>query len=206
MMKRSHHSAAGLSFYWLSLLFMSVCVVPGCTGMNNGLPSPFTNPANTRVPPPATGSFATPNPYSNTPGAVAPTTSATPTGVKTSQFNPVEQPANQVLATINQTQSQLQSATNQALDTVYRTADDLNSRMDSASARINRLGQGVVQAGAILSDAASASLSDTNHASLSDTNHASLSDTNHASLSDAPAAGASTASDPNAAWRRPTPR
>lgn len=163
-----------------------VTSVSGCTGLNNSIPQALGINSSARVPPPGTGSFATPNNYTNngtgtnaspaTPPAMSPTTTAP----KTSQFNPVEQPTSQFLSSINSAQSRIQQVTSQARDTVNRTAEDINSSVEAAGGRIDRFGQGVVQAGAILTEAAQPV------GNINDQGSNNF------------------AEDPNAAWRKPT--
>ena len=162
-----------------------VTSMSGCTGLNNTIPQALGINRSARVPPPGTGSFATPNNYTNNgsganaspaPAATSPTTTAP----KTSQFNPVEQPASQFLSSINSAQSRIQQVTSQARDTVNRTAEDINSSVEAAGGRIDRFGQGVVQAGAILSEAAQPV------GNINDQGANNF------------------AEDPNAAWRKPT--
>jgi hypothetical protein len=106
--------------------------------------------------------------------------SPTTTAPKTSQFNPVEQPASQFLSSINSAQSRIQQVTSQARDTVNRTAEGINSGVEAAGGRIDRFGQGVVQAGAILTEAAQPV------GNINDQGSNNF------------------AEDPNAAWRKPT--
>jgi hypothetical protein len=167
-----------------------VASASGCTGLNNSIPQALGINSSARVPPPATGSFATPNNYTNSgsganaspaPAAVSPAAmSPAGAGPKTSQFNPVEQPTSQFLSTINSAQSRIQQVTSEARDTVSRTAEGINSGVEAAGGRIDRFGQGVVQAGAILSEAAQP----VGNINDQGTNNF--------------------AEDPNAAWRKPT--
>jgi hypothetical protein len=170
---------------------MIVCIalvvvtsMSGCTGLNNSIPQALGINSAARVPPPGTGSFATPNNYTNNGpsanGNSAPGATPPAIGPKTSQFNPVEQPASQLLSTINNAQSRIQQVTGQARDTVNRTAESINSGVEAAGGRIDRFGQGVVQAGAILTEAAQP----VGNINDQGTNNF--------------------AEDPNAAWRKPT--
>ncbi|MEQ1825970.1 MAG: hypothetical protein ABL921_08475 [Pirellula sp.] len=149
----------------VSLAFSPI-VLTGCRGTPFSLPESLggIGGASSRVPPPATGSFQVPQSYSgpnaNNSGlgssSFAPnsgTTSAT--GFKTSQ---VSQPVSNFVSGISAAQSQLRTATNNALNTVNRTAQDVNSTVENATARVDRFGEGIVQASAILNDAASAPL------------------------------------------------
>ena len=163
-----------------------VTSMSGCTGLNNSIPQALGINSSARVPPPGTGSFATPNNYTNNGAganaspAAPPAMSPTTTAPKTSQFNPVEQPASQFLSSINSAQSRIQQVTSQARDTVNRTAEGINSGVEAAGGRIDRFGQGVVQAGAILTEAAQPV------GNINDQGSNNF------------------AEDPNAAWRKPT--
>ncbi len=139
--------------------------VTGCAGMNNSLSQSLGINSGARVPPPSTGSFAAPNNYTGTPqssnmqpasGAVfTPNTTGNTTG-STSQFNPLAQPAGQLISGINQAQSQFLQATDQARNTINQTAEGLNSRVNTVGERIDRFNQGVAQASAIMHDAVQA--------------------------------------------------
>lgn len=175
-------------------------VTTGCTGLNNSLPQTLGVNSALRVPAPATGSFATPNSYNGTgsnpaPSGAPPATSSNPSGIKTSQASPLEQPTSQLLSSLHQAQSQLNSATSQARDTINQSAENLNASVSSATQRIDRLGQGVIQASAILSDAAKESIG----------SGVAPTTTSPANTPVGPEEETATL-DPNAAWRRPTPR
>lgn len=165
-------------------------ITTGCTGLNSSFPQAFGVNSGSRVPAPATGSFAAPNSYNGTnvgqPTSPAPI-NGSPAAMKTSQASPLEQPTTQLLSSLHQAQSQLNSATNQARNTINKSAESLNASVSSATNRIDRLGQGVIQASAILSDAAKESIG------------------SGVPSSEPTEDGAATL-DPNAAWRRPTPR
>lgn len=175
-------------------------ITTGCTGLNNSLPQTLGVNSASRVPAPATGSFATPNSYNGAGSNLAPTgappaTGNTPAGMKTSQASPLEQPTTQLLSSLHQAQSQLNSVTHQARDTINQSAESLNASVSSATQRIDRLGQGVIQASAILSDAAKDSVG----------SGVASSNTSPANTPVGPEEETATL-DPNAAWRRPTPR
>lgn len=165
-------------------------ITTGCTGLNSSFPHAFGVNSGSRVPPPATGSFATPNSYNGTSGgqpSSPPPINGAPAAMKTSQSSPLEQPTTQLLSSLQQAQSQLNSATNQARDTINQSAESLNASVSSATSRIDRLGQGVIQASAILTDAAKESIG------------------SGVASSELSPDGAATI-DPNAAWRPPNPR
>ncbi len=176
--------------------------------------------APTRVPPPETGSFQTPGQYSTSSspaGTMMPTgasskgntmgqprfdgatnmgprnspSSLGPSGPRTA-FNNGPSP---LLESISAAESQLLNATNAARNTVNRTADQLNSRVEQASARADRFGQGVVQAGSILAEAAAPIET---FSSEFDAPAPPL------PASPASASGRIGDADPNAAWRKPS--
>jgi hypothetical protein len=93
----------------------------------------------------------------------------------------------QVLSSVNQIQSRIQDTTNQVRDGVIRSTDSLNSRVEQANAKVNRFGEGVVQAGAILSE------------SMEEARNIP------APITPAPIVSSSgVVQDPNATWRNPT--
>lgn len=135
----------------------------GCKGTPFSFPQSLTgNGASSRVPAPPTGSFQVPSTYNgNTGGATSSSGglnsssfgTAPNTLNKTSQSN---LPISNFVNSISQAESQLLNATNNARTTVNRTADAVNSRVEQASARVDRFGQGVVQASNIIAEAATA--------------------------------------------------
>ena len=144
----------------LALAVGLAAAVPGCKGTAPGFSQAFgglTAPA--RVPPPAQGSFQVPGSYSGGVGSSANPSgsglggSSFGNGMKTSQ-NPL--PTNNLLNSISNAQSQVLSASNNFRNSVSRTADDINSSVELASARVDRLNQGGQQAIAIFSEAATA--------------------------------------------------
>ena len=108
-----------------------------------------------RVPPPAQGSFQVPSTYSNGAGANSGSTgnglgsSSFGSGPKTSHYSG---PPSPLFNSLTNAQSQILNATNNARNTVNRTADGINSSVELATARVDRIGQGVSQATAILSE------------------------------------------------------
>ena len=153
----AYHSI--VSFAALSIAATIGIGAAGCRGTSPAFSQAFSGlSAPARVPPPAQGSFQVPGSYS---GAVG--TSANPAsnglggssfgnGIKTSQNN---LQTSSLVDRISNAQSQLLNATNNARNSVNRATEGINSSVEQASARVDRLGQGVVQASAILSDAAS---------------------------------------------------
>ena len=130
----------------------------GCRGTAPSFSQFFSGlNAPARVPPPAQGSFQVPGTYSGGAGSPANPSgsglggSSFGNGAKTSQNT---LPSNNVLNGISNAQSQLLTATNNARNSVNRAADGINSSVEQASARVDRFGQGVAQASAILSEAA----------------------------------------------------
>ncbi|MCY2982571.1 MAG: hypothetical protein NTY15_02935 [Planctomycetota bacterium] len=149
------------TFHWLAALSFAAAVTVGFAGCKGTTPAfsqafgGFGAPA--RVPPPAQGSFQVPSSYSSGVGTSGSSpssglgSSSFGNGPKTSQTN---LPSSNLFNSISNAQSQLLSATNNARNTVNRTADNINSSVELASARVDRLEQGVVQAGAIVAEAA----------------------------------------------------
>jgi hypothetical protein len=140
-----------LSNAFATIAIAHVLFAAGCAGMN-GLSQTLGVNSTSRVPPPPTGSFNVPNNYTNgvSTGAAAPM-GASPT---VSQQSPhyIEQPANQLLSSINRIQSQVQQSADQVRSSVNRITDDVNSRVVAAGASVNRIGEGVIQAGAVLNE------------------------------------------------------
>jgi hypothetical protein len=181
-----------------SLVVCSVGIasLTGCAGMN-GLSNSLGINSASRVPPPATGSFTIPNTYTNgAPGAngvsgVSPSNAgpASPTlgALQSNNVGSGIAYGDQVLSSVNRIQSRIQDTSNQVRDGVVRTTDALNSRVEQASAKVNRIGEGVVQAGAIISD------------SLEEASNIP------APITPAPIVSSSgVVQDPNASWRNPT--
>jgi hypothetical protein len=148
----------------LSLSIALVTGLSGCKGTPFAFPQTFPGfGAPSKVPAPGTGSFQVPNTYNGTPGTSSTSSGGLsgssfgngPTGLnnKTSQTS---LPVANLVNSISQAESQLLNLTNNARNTVTRTADTVNSRVEQASARVDRFGQGVVQASNILSEAATA--------------------------------------------------
>ena len=130
----------------------------GCRGTTPAFSQAFSGlstPA--RVPPPAQGSFQVPSSYSGGAGSSASPASkglggsSFENGIKTSQ-NIL--PTSNLIDKFSNAPSQLLNASNNLRNSVNRTADGFNSSVEQASARVDRFGQGVVQASAILSEAA----------------------------------------------------
>jgi hypothetical protein len=163
----------------------------------NGLSHSLGINSASRVPPPATGSFAVPNTYTNgaagagglsgngpvNPGASSPTLGA----LQTNNIGSGVAYSDQMLSSVNRIQSRIQDTSNQVRDGVVRTTDALNSRVEQAGAKVNRFGEGVVQAGAILSE------------SMEEARNIP------APITPAPIVSPSgVVQDPNATWRNPT--
>ncbi len=170
-----------------ALSFSLVMVaLSGCQGPLPGI-NGLTQPG--RVPPPPTGSYQVPGSYSGAKPAtgtgVAPTVGSLPSG---SPF--VDQVAS--------AQNQLKQATDSARAAVMQSTQNLQNQVEQASARADKMGAGVVQASQILSESALGALP----AVPPSTPGATLPGTS-GSLSDQ---GGSTVIDPNAQWRKPTPR
>lgn len=145
----------------LAVCSLGIASLTGCAGMNGLSHSLGINSAS-RVPPPATGSFTIPNSYTNgatgangvsgvNPSNTGPS-SPTLGALQSSNVGSGIAYGDQVLSSVNQIQSRIQDTTNQVRDGVIRSTDSLNSRVEQANAKVNRFGEGVVQAGAIISD------------------------------------------------------
>ncbi len=146
----------------LVLAASMAAVVTGCKGTAPSFTQAFgglTAPA--RVPPPAQGSFQVPGSYSGGAG-----TSASPAGsglggssfgnsMKTSQNS---LPTNNLFNSISNAQSQVIAASNNLRNNVNRTADEINSSVELASARADRFSQAGAQSIAAFSEAAAAPL------------------------------------------------
>ncbi len=149
------------SFQYVATLSLAAALAAGTSGCRGTAPafsqafSGLTAPA--RVPPPAQGSFQVPGSYSggvNGPGNPSSGGlggSSFGSGPKTSQSS---LPTGGLINGLSNTQSQILTATNRARNSVNRAADGINSSVEQASARVDRFGQGVAQASAILSEAA----------------------------------------------------
>jgi hypothetical protein len=168
-MKIEQYRMCRIQFIQRGLLAATLAIGPialsGCRGTPLQFPQSLSGLGSaTRVPPPATGSFQVPGSYSGP--------NANPTGLGSSSFAPangttspntlktsqVNQPVSDFVNSVSAAQSQFRTATNNALSTVNRTAADVNSRVENATSRVDRLGEGVKQASAILTEAASAPL------------------------------------------------
>jgi hypothetical protein len=171
-------------------------VLSGCQGALPGI-NGLSQPG--RVPPPATGSYQVPGTYSGPNGAAgpnAPRTGATPNATvgAASTGGPLIDP---VVAA----QNQLKQATDSARAAVMQSTQSIQSQVEQASARADRVGAGVVQASQILNDAALGALPPVPPGSpgLVTPNASGVS----GSMSDQ---STEIATDPNAQWRKPTPR
>ena len=155
--KKTYHSIASCAA--LSIAAAIGTGTTGCRGTAPAFSQAFSGlRAPARVPPPAQGSFQVPGSYSGAVGSPANPTSnglggsSFSNGPKTSQNS---LPTSSIIDRISNAQSQLLNASNNARNSVNRAADGINTSVEQASARVDRLGQGVVQASAILSEAAS---------------------------------------------------
>ncbi len=144
----------------LALAVGLAAAVAGCKGTAPGFSQAFGGlMAPTRVPPPAQGSFQVPGSYSggvgssSNPSASGLGGSSFGNGMKTSQSS---QPTNNLFNSISNAQSQVLSASNSFRNSVNRTAEDINSSVELASARVDKLNQGGAQAIAVFSEAATA--------------------------------------------------
>jgi hypothetical protein len=180
----------------ISVCGLGIMVLSGCAGVN-GLSTGLGINSASRVPPPPTGSFAIPNSYTNgaagtgglsgnTPSNTGPS-SPTLGALQTNNIGSSVAYGDQVLSSVNRIQSRIQDTSNQVRDGVVRTTDALNSRVEQASSKVNRIGEGVVKAGAILSESFEEASS------------------MPAPITQVPTASTSgVVQDPNASWRNPT--
>lgn len=139
----------------------AILSLAGCAGMN-GLSQTLGINSASRVPPPATGSFTVPNSYTNGAPGSGGVSNASPVGSASEspslgalQSNNVGSGVaygDQVFSSVNRIQSRIQDTSNQVRDGVARTADVFNSRVEQAGASVNRIGEGVVQAGSIITN------------------------------------------------------
>lgn len=180
----------GLSFSLVLIAFT------GCQGTFPGIQG-LNQPG--RVPPPPTGSYQVPGSYSGGTGARAADPAKSVSSNSPNQGSPavVDPWVNQVTSA----QNQLKQATDSARSAVLQSTQQIQSQVEQASARVNLLGDGVVQASQVLDDAmrgpVSASLPSAPPAPPSGAEGAS------GSLSDRAMA---TADESNAQWRKPLPR
>ncbi len=146
----------------------------GCRGTAPSFSQAFSSfAAPARVPPPAQGSFQVPSSYSGANGAAIPTNSGignpANSGLGGSSFGNGPRtsqnmsPTSNLFDGISNAQSQILSVTNNARNSFNRTADGINSSVELAGARADRIGQGVSQAGAILSEAVTAPIVSANN-------------------------------------------
>lgn len=142
----------------LSFAAVMAAGATGCRGTAPAFSQAFSGlSAPSRVPPPAQGSFQVPGSYT---GGVGSSSNPTGKGLGGSSFDNGMKSSQNTLPTsnlidrISNAQSQLLNASNNARNSVNRAADGINTSVEQASARVDRLGQGVVQASAILSEAA----------------------------------------------------
>ena len=192
--------------FWSFAAAITVGMV-GCRGTAPSFSQVFSGlNAPARVPPPAQGSFQVPGTYS---GGAGSTSNPSGSGLGGSSFgngNKTSQntlPASNLLNGISNAQSQLLTATNNARNSVNRAADGINSSVEQASARVDRLGQGVSQASAILNEAATAPLVGPSFERTGMTNPSS--DQPQISSSNSGRIGDNDPSD-NAQWRTPIRR
>lgn len=145
--------ARRVSLHHRALLFSAFAVTATVSGCQ-------TNPlANTpwgsasRVPPPNAPSVLPSAPYGGPAGAASPmgpgaTQSRLPGGA-----NPQASAANPLLDPVVQAQNQLKAATDNARMAVAKSTDSINSSVQQAGARLDRIGEGVVQASGTIQSA-----------------------------------------------------
>jgi len=155
-----YQPAKTITFHWFATLSFAAAIAAGFAGCKGTMPAfsqafgGFGAPA--RVPPPAQGSFQVPGSYS---GAAGTSGSSSSSGLGGSSFGngpkttQTSLPSSNLFNSISNAQSQILAATNNARNAVNRTADNVNSSVELASARVDRLDQARVQAGAIFTEA-----------------------------------------------------
>ena len=202
---RNHISNKQNLWSWLPLIMVFVVGISGCKGTPFAFPQGLTG-APSRVPSPATGSYQVPGSYNGTSGAPSNSSGGlggSSFGTAPNGFNKTSQntlPVSNFINSISQAESQLLNVTNNARATVNRTADVVNGGVEQATARVDRLGQGVVQASNILTEAATTPISTGAQAySLESTPSFKMPNS-------LPTTNSSTASNNvgDAAWRSPT--
>ena len=162
LMKNKALQTAGTNLRTSTLLVAMIATTSliGCKATGLTFPTSLGGNTNaTRVPAPATGSFQVPGSYSGAVGSPPATGlgsssfSSASTGPVTSQ---TMQPVSNLLSGLQNAQSQFRTATNQAFDRVNRASVSAQGQVEQASARIDRIGEGVSQASAIVSDSLTA--------------------------------------------------
>jgi hypothetical protein len=200
---------------------IGMLALTGCQGTPMAGIGAWNQP--TRVPPPATGSFQVPGTYSGATGSGT-TGVAPPDPVKSVGFAapPSGQTgaSNPMLDNITAAQNQLKQATDNARAAVYQTSNQIQGQVNTASAQMDRLGAGVVQASQVLSDSlqdpippivpsatgASSVGAPPRSYALEGSGMPSSPPATSTSGSIGDSAPTTTVVDPNAQWRKPTPR
>jgi ABC-type transporter Mla subunit MlaD len=106
------------------------------------------------------------------------------------------------LDSLNTAQNQLKQATDNARAAVMQTTNQIQGQVDQASAQIDRFGSGVVQASQVLSESLQPPVPPVMTASATLPNFPPSPPSG--SIGDSGATP--TVIDPNAQWRKPTPR
>jgi len=220
--------AMGVQGWQFWAIGFAAVALPGCQG------TPLAGMANwnqaTRVPPPATGSFEVPGAYSGGTGMGTNAASPAPNqnaglGAPSSLSSPSAMTANNPF--VNQmtaAQNHLKQATDSARAAVYQSTSQVQGQVDQASAKLDQIGNGVVQAGQVVSDAfqdpppgfpltpgapSGYALEGSGYPGTESSSVAPASAPSNAGESTAPPASGrigDTVEDPNAQWRKPTPR
>lgn len=176
-------------------IWLVVVALTGCQGALPGM-SGLGQPG--RVPPPATGSYQVPGTYSGGAGksVPAPNSNAVPPslGVAPAGSPWVDQVAS--------AQNQLKQATDSARAAVFESTQNIQSQVDQAANRADRISTGVVQASQVLSDAALGPVSSGGSGPASASSQITDSVSNGSLSDQAPAPPI----ESNPQWRKPTPR
>ncbi len=119
-----------------------------------------TNPlANTpwgsasRVPPPNAPSVLPSAPYGGPAGAVSPAGMGSPQSRLPAGSNPQASVPNSLFDPVVQAQNQLKASTDNARTAVAKSTDSINRSVQQAGARLDRIGEGVVQASGTIQSA-----------------------------------------------------
>jgi len=164
----------------------------------------------TRVPPPNAPSNLPMAPYANPVGPAAGAVQPGATGKPVAYY-----PNNPLTDAVASAQNELRMATDSARSAIEKSANTVNSTVNQASARLDRVGSGVVQATGILESSikdpiplpppvtgfsAAAGSPPPGFSGLPPTTAPNASSQSSGTISD------SSKEDPNAQWRKPTPR
>jgi hypothetical protein len=138
-----HHRA------FLFSAFAICAAVSGCQ-TNPLANTPWSSAS--RVPPPNAPSVMPSAPYGGPVGAASPSSPVAPSRLP-GGGNPQASATNPLLDPVVQAQNQLKAATDNARMAVAKSTDSINSSVQQAGARLDRIGEGVVQASGTIQSA-----------------------------------------------------